>query len=330
MPQNRGGRKRCLETRAGREANFWCGLKDRPAGDPRRAESLWTDLTPGQIAEALAAQGTPVSEPGVRQLLEEQGYGRRQAQKSAARGEHPARAAQFRTSARLRAESLAAPDPLLSLETKKREVLGHCYRKGQLYTTEPGRVCDPAFPSFAAGGVLPHGVYDLKKTPGSVHLGTSHDTSEFAGDRLGQGWSDRGRTADPDARSLLVLGAGGGSNRAAPWVVKEDLQRLVDWRGGGVRGAHYPPDASKYNPIEPQLFPHLTRAWQGGSLRSVGVVKQLLEKARPATGLRVVGQGLDKVYQTGRKDTEGFKETTRLRFEAFLPQWNYRVVPATA
>src|SRR5216683_3057733 len=101
VPQNRGGRKRCLETRAGREANFWCGLKDRPAGDPRRAESLWTDLTPGQIAEALAAQGTPVREPGVRQLLEEQGYGRRQAQKSAARGEHPARAAQFRTSARL-------------------------------------------------------------------------------------------------------------------------------------------------------------------------------------------------------------------------------------
>ena len=98
----------------------------------------------------------------------------------------------------------------------------------------------------------------------------------------------------------------------------------------GVRVAHYPPYASKYNPIEHRLFPHLTRACRGVILRSVGVMKQLLEKARTATGLRVVVQVLDKVYQTGRKYTEGFKENNRICFDAFLPKWNYRVVPATA
>ncbi len=305
-------------------------LQDRTAGDPLREESIWTDLTPGQIAAAWAEQGTPVSEPGVRHLLAEQGYGRRQAQKSAALGEHPDRDAQFRNIARLRAAYLASPDPLLSSDTKKRELLGNFYRKGTLYTTEPLRVFDHDFPSFADGVVIPHGLYDLKKHLGYVNLGTSHDTSEFAGDSLGQGWSDLGRTAYPDAHSLLLLCDGGGSNSAAHWLFKEDLQRLVDWMGVEVRVAHYPPYASKYNPIEPQLFPHLTRACQEVILRSVGVVKQLLEKARTATGLRVVVQVLDKVYQTGRKYTEGFKENNRIRFDTFLPKWNYRVVPAIA
>lgn len=330
MRQKRGGRKRCLETRAGLEANFCCVLKDRTAGDPLREESLWTDLTPGQSAEALAEHGPPGSEPVVRQLLEEHGSGRRQAQESAARGEHPDGDAQFRHSARLRAESLASPDRRLSLDPKKRELLGNCYRKGKVYTTEPLRVFDHDFPSFAAGVVIPHGLYDLKKNWGYINLGTSHDTSEFACDRRGQWWSDLGRKASPEARSLLLRCHGGGSNSAAPWWFKEDLQRLVDWRRVEGRVAPYPPYASKYNPLEHRLFPPLTRACQGVLLRSVGVGKQLLEKARTATGLRVVVQVLDKVYQTGSKYTEGFKENNRLRFDAFLPTWNYRVVPATA
>jgi hypothetical protein len=239
-----------------------------------REEILWTDLTPGQIAEALAEQGTPVSEPVVRHLLEEQGYGRRQAQKSAAMGEHPDRDAQFRNIARLRAEYLAAPDPLLSIDTKKRELLGNFYRKGKLYTTEPLGVFDPDFPSFADGVVSPHGLYDLKKNLGYVNLGTRHDPSEFAGDRLGHWWADLGRKAYPDAHSLLLRCAGGGSNSAAPGLVKDDLQRRVDWMGVGVRVAPSPPYASQYNPIEQQLFPHLTRACQGVLLRSVGVVQQ--------------------------------------------------------
>ncbi len=138
MPQKRGGRKRGLETLAGLEATFCCVLKDRTAGDPLREESIWTDLTPGQIAAAWAEQGTPVSEPGVRHLLAEQGYGRRQAQKSAALGEHPDRDAQFRNIARLRAAYLASPDPLLSSDTKKRELLGNFYRKGSTWGMSTG------------------------------------------------------------------------------------------------------------------------------------------------------------------------------------------------
>ncbi len=197
-------------------------------------------------------------------------------------------------------------------------------------TTEPVGVCDPDFPSFAAGVVSPHGLYDLKKNWGYVNLGTSHDTSACACASVGHGWSDLGRKAYPDARSLLLLGDGGGSTSAAHGLCKEDLPRWVDGRGVGVRGAHYPPYAAQYNPSEPRRFPHRTRAGQGVLLRSVGVGKQLREKARTAPGLRVVVQGLDKGYQTGRKYTEGGTENKRSRFDAFLPQWNYRVVPATA
>ena len=129
-------------------------LKNRRAGDPMREESRWTDLRPGQSAAAWAAPGTPGSAPVGRHLWAEHGYGRRQAQQAAALGEPPDRDAQCRTITRLHAEYLAAPAPLLRLATTKRELLGNCYRKGQVSTTEPLRVCDPDLPSLAAGVVF--------------------------------------------------------------------------------------------------------------------------------------------------------------------------------
>jgi hypothetical protein len=146
-----------------------------------------------------------------------------------------------------------------------------------------------------------------------------HDTADPRSDQGQEEWEPRaGRTT----RFTWP------SNSASQYLFKEDLQRLVDRLGIEIRVAHYPPYCSKYNPIEHRLFPHVTRACQGVIFESVELVKQLMEKTRTSTGLRVTVDILDKVYETGRKYAEGFKENMRIVFDDILPKWNYRAVPS--
>ena len=175
--------------------------------------------------------------------------------------------------------------------------------------------------------MIPHGLYDLRLNQGYVHLGTSHDTSAFACDCLEDWWWRFGQQQYPAAWSLLLLCDGGGSNSANTYLFKADVQALVNKIGVAVRVAHYPPYTSKYNPIEHRLFCHLTRACQGVLFSSVAVVKQLMEKARTRTGLRVVVAVLDKVYETGRKVAEAVKQGLRFLRDDLLPKWNYRLLP---
>ena len=176
--------------------------------------------------------------------------------------------------------------------------------------------------------IIPHGFYDVKRNDGHVNLGTSHDTGEFACDSIERWWESQGQALYPRASSILLLCDGGGSNSARQYLFKEDLQRLVDRLGIEIRVAHYPPYTSKYNPIEHRLFPHLSRACQGVIFESVELVKELMEKAKTSTGLRVTVDILDKVYQTGRKYAAGFKEGMKIVFDEILPKWNYRAVPS--
>jgi Rhodopirellula transposase DDE domain len=290
---------------------------------------IWTDLTAADIAERLKQLGTAASCHVVEQLLEREGYHRRQAQKSCPLGENPHRDAQFQNIARLKQEFWNTPNPILSIDTKKRELIGNFFRKGSLWTRQTQRTFDHDFPSYADGVVIPHGLYDLQRNCGYVHLGTSHDTSEFACDCVGDWWLRFGREEYPKATELLLLCDGGGSNSASTYLFKADLQTLVNKLGLPVRVAHYPPYCSKYNPIEHRLFCHLTRACQGVIISGIGLVKQLMEKARTRTGLRVVVDILDHVYQTGRKVVAEVKENLNLRRDTFLPKWNYRILPQT-
>ena len=292
-----------------------------------RQEVRWTDLTHEQIAGHLAEVGTPVSVPVVKQLLRKHGYVTRKAQKSRAMGSHPDRNRQFGTIARLKREYQESDDPVVSIDTKKKELIGDFYRAGHLLTQGTVRVLDHDFPSSASGVVIPQGLYDVKNNDGHVNLGTSHDTGEFACDSIGRWWEERGRASYPRAKSILLLCDGGGSNSASHYLFEEDLQRLVDRPGIEIRVAHYPPYCSKYNPIEHRLFPHLSRACQGVIFESVGLVKELMEKASTATGLRVTVDILEKVYRTGRKYAAGFKEGMKIVFDEVLPKWNYRAVP---
>lgn len=314
----------------GLEEHFLEVMRDHTAGDPMREEVKWTYLTAQEIAEELAKRGVAVSRKVVKQLLKKYRYVKRKARKSQAMGEHPDRNAQFENIARLKQEYQEAGNPIVSMDTKKKERLGNFYREGRLYTHEVIETYDHDFGSAAKGMVIPHGLYDVTHNTGHVNLGTSHDTSEFACDSLFHWWSTQGRARYPKATSLLLLCDGGGSNHAHQYLFKEDLQKLADRMGIEIRVAHYPPYASKYNPIEHRLFPHLTRACQGAIFYTVGIVKHLMERAKTSTGLRVTVDILDKVYATGRKYTEGFKENMKLLFDDYLPKWNYRAVPTTS
>jgi hypothetical protein len=181
--------------------------------------------------------------------------------------------------------------------------------------------------SFADGIAIPHGIYDPNSDTGYVNIGTSKDTSEFACDSIRNWWYDEGRHRYHNASKLLILCDGGGSNNSRHYLFKEDLVRMADEIGIEIRIAHYPPYTSKYNPIEHRLFPHVTRACKGVIFKNVEIVKELIEKTQTKSGLRVTARIIDKVYQTGRKVSENFKNNMRITFDEYLPQWNYIAIP---
>jgi hypothetical protein len=313
------------------EANFWEVLKDHIAGDPMRPEVKWTNLSRRQIAKLITALGTPVSRHVVSQLLRKHRFRRRKALKKKTMGpRNPHRNAQFENIARLKAEYLKAGLPVISMDTKKKELLGDFYRDGVIDAQETITTNDHDFGSAGSGTVIPHGLYDVGKNQGFVHLNTSHDTSELACDSLATWWEQQGRADYPQAKRLLVLCDGGGSNSATMYLFKEDLQKLATRLGIEIRIAHYPPYCSKFNPIEHRLFPHLTRACRGVIFRTLETVRYYMGKAETTTGLKVKVSVLEKVYETGRKYAAGFKETMKIVFDTVLPRWNYRAVPEPA
>ena len=302
-------------------------LQDHTAGDPMNPEVKWTNLSRRQITSRMAESGTRVGRDVVSQLLRKHGYRKRKALKKKTMGHHRDRNAQFEKIARLRKKYANAGWPVISIDTKKKELLGDFYRDGRVETQGTIEVNDHDFGSAGSGVVIPHGVYDVDRNRGYLHLNTSHDTSELACDSLAAWWEEHGRSDYPQARKLLVLCDGGGSNSATRYVFKEALQNLANRLGIEIRIAHYPPYCSKYNPIEHRLFPHVTRACRGVIFRTLEVARYYMAKTETTTGLKVEVSVLDKVYETGLKCAAGFKKAMTIVFDEILPKWNYRAVP---
>jgi hypothetical protein len=322
-----GGRKPVLERQADINEVFLFVLKEHTAGDPMDEKVKWTNLTKADIAAELAKKGFKVSRNIVKKLLKKHDYVKRKPFKNLATGSHVNRNAQFERIAELRLSYEAAGDPVVSVDTKKKELIGNLSRDGKIYTTETIEVFDHDFPSLAEGVAIPHTVYDTVQNKAYVTIGTSRDTSEFACDSIRQWWIHHGRLLYPYAVSILMLMDGGGSNSSRHYIFKQDLQALVDELGIDIRVAHYPPYTSKWNPIEHRVFPHITRTLQGMVLTSHQITKELIEKATTKTGLSVVAFILNKVYETKRKVITGFKESMRILFDDILGQWNYVVTP---
>ena len=325
----KGGRKKASIAAPELEENLRQVVRDHTAGDPTREEVVWTYLSSREIAARLKRWGTPVCPDTVRSLLREFGFRKRQVEKTKTMGDTPFRNEQFENIARLKQEYFDSPNPAISMDTKKKELLGEFFRGGDAWSTGPNAVFDHDFPSYAQGKIIPHGLYDLKRNVGHITLGTSHDTSQFACDSFHLWWRRHGARAYPDAESILLLCDGGGSNNCRHYIFKEDLQRLVNRIGIPIRVAHYPPHCSKYNPIEHRLFPHVTRAWSGVVFRMLETVTACLRRVWTSTGLKVTYAVLDKVYQLKRQASERFLESFPVRFEDLLPDWNYTVVPTT-
>jgi len=288
---------------------------------------LWTNLSRCEISRRLTEMGSSASRHTVRKLLKKHGLGQRKVRKKKALGSHPDRNAQFQNIATRKATYLAAGDPVISMDTKKKELIGNFAREGTTHTQVPVDTLDHDFLSAGDGKLIPHGRYDLARNEGYLHLNTRHDTSEFCCDSIAHWWKQHGCRHYPKARRLLLLCDGGGSNAANRHVFKEALQKLADQLGLEIRVAHYPPYCSKHNPIEHRLFPHITRACQGVVFHSVLIAKQFMEKAKTRTGLKVTVDILTGVYATGKKCAVDFLETMRIVFDDNLPRWNYRAIP---
>ena len=309
-------------------------LKHRTAGDPMEEGTLWTDLSPRQLAEQVADEtGTKVSEGIVRRMLRSMKVGLRQIAKVLPGGESPDRDTQFLHMGTLIDTYLDAGLPVLSMDTKKKEFLGTLYRNGRVYTNQPFKAFDHDFPSWADGVIIPHGLYDVGQNEGWLppvtygKRGLSRDTSEFACDSLRLWLEHDAWRLYPGFREMLLICDGGGSNGSRTHIFKQDLLKLVNEFGVDIRVAHFPPYCSKYNPIERRLFCHVTRACQGVLFDSLQTVTSLMSKTSTQTGLQVTVRVLEKIYDTGRKVSTAFKRNMQIEFDDLLPRYNYTLSP---
>jgi hypothetical protein len=303
-------------------------IKDRTAGDPMRENVTWTDLSPTEISEQIELDfDVPIAPSIIRRVLGSLNYRLRKIAKVLPGKEVPDRDQQFLRIAELKEEFLGLGLPVISMDTKKKEFLGNLYRAGRVYAVEAIKAFDHDFPTWANGVIIPHGLYDIVRNEGCLHLGLSRDTSEFACDSLRLYFEQEILPLYPNARKLLLLCDGGGSNGSRTHIFKQDLQCLVNELGVTIRVAHYPAYCSKYNPIERRFFSHVTRACQGVLFDTLATVRSLMEKTRTRTGLKATVRVIEKIYETGRKASEAFKADMPIKFDDILPKWNYEVVP---
>ena len=298
-------------------------LQDHTAGSPMNEKVRWTNLSWFRISELLKGQGLNAGRYVVKNLMKQLGYVRRKMIKCKTMVEVKFRNEQFEYIRKQVGEFVSCGLPVLSIDTKKKEMLGNFYREGHLLTQEPIEVNDHDFQSFSDGSVVPHGIYDLHQNKCYLSLGQSKDTAEFMCDNLRYFWENRIKYYYPAASKMLLLCDGGGSNGCRQHVVKQALYHLSKELEIEIVVAHYPAYCSKWNPIEHKAFCHITRAWQGEVFSSYQKVAQMAEKATTKAGFSVEVWQNHKQYATGIKASEEFMKEYPVKFNEFLPLWNY-------
>ncbi len=304
-------------------------IEETRAGNPQDESVKWTYLTQEQIVAVLRGKGFNIGRRTVRQLLSKHGYKKRKMVKANSLSEVSGRDGQFKRIQAIKEHFLAAGLPVLSIDTKKKEMLGNFYREGARYCKEAVRVNDHDFKSFADGQIVPHGIYDLGANSGYMTLGNSRDTSEFVCDNIEHYWCNELQWQYPQADTVLLLCDGGGSNNSRHYIVKEDLVKLAKKLQINLLVTHYPPYCSKWNPIEHCLFSQISRAWQGVIFNDIQIVKELTEKTCTKTGLTVKTWINNKTYNTQRSVDSNFKANLEsfIIFDDEEPRWNYLIKP---
>jgi hypothetical protein len=322
-----GGRKKTEVNHADLIQQVHDTIKDRIAGDPMRQDVVWTDVTPQEISTSLREHAVCAGPRIVRRMLDGLGVARRPMRKGLPGGDSPHRDAQLRHVAHFMQEFLAAGNPVVSMDTKKKAYVGTLYRDGKGYCQQALKALDHDFPSLACGVIMPHGIDDLARHQGWMHGGLSRDTTAFACESLRFLWHSDGQRLYPNASAILLLCEGGGSHSCHKPLCKEDLQDLVNDLEVPIRVAHYPAYCSKCNPIERRLCSHVTRACQGVLFDSLHTVMGLIQKPKTQQGLSVTVRVLATRYEGGRTVSEAFKKNRPIVFDTVLPTWNYWAMP---
>lgn len=304
------------------------------AGDPITGLK-WTKKTTQKISDELGKEFIQVSADTVGRILKDMNYSLKVNYKkieSDPKKVTPAskikRNQQFDYIKQLREEFSKQDNPIISTDAKKRELVGNFKNQGAIWCKNAKQVNVYDFRSLAIGVCIPYGIYNVLTNNGFVVIGISYNTAEFAVCSIEKWWNIEGNRIYSTKNSILILADGGGSNGAKTRLWKLCIQQILCNRYNlNVTVCHYPPGTSKYNPIEHRLFPHVTRACQGVIFKSIDIVKELMQKTSTNTGLKVIVNIIDKVYQTGRKVNADFKQNMSIIFDDYLPNWNYQVVP---
>ncbi len=296
------------------------------AGCPIKGQK-WTYLTATEIVSLLLLKGINVCRKVVKRLLKQMGIGKRKLSKNTVMKEVENRDEQFKKIENLKRHYLSRDYLVLSIDTKKKELLGPYYRPGTLYSERTASCYDHDFSSFAMGKIVPYGIYDLGRNEGYITIGQSVDTAEFAVFCLRQYWKKYGSKKYDKNKPILILADGGGSNGSRNRLFKQELQDWADDEGLKIRVCHYPPYCSKYNPIEHRLFPSVTNALKGVMLDTVDtVIKLIRERTKlAASSLKVFVNKTEKKFKTGIKVYDNFLDYCNIRFDEKLGKWNYQI-----
>jgi hypothetical protein len=298
-------------------------------GDPM-SPLRWTCKSTRKLAKALANQGHEVSHTKVAQLLADLHYSLQGTRKSLEGAAHPDRDAQFRYINRCVKVCQRAGQPVISVDAKKKELVGPFANEGQEYQPrgQPERVRTHDFPDPKLGKICPYGVYDPTHNRGWVSVGVDHDTAQFAVESIRRWWAHMGHACYPHARALLITADGGGSNASRNRLWKMELQKLTDETGLVIHVRHFPPGTSKWNKIEHRMFCHITENWRGRPLISHEVIVNLIGNTTTETGLTIQAELDANTYPIGIKVSDEDLRAINLQPAKFHGKdWNYAIKP---
>jgi Rhodopirellula transposase DDE domain len=323
-----GGRRAVAEVDPGLVPELMRLVEPATLGDPMRP-LIWVSKSMDKLAETLTATGHPVSADTVRKELVKLGFSRQFNRKSHEGSRHPDRDAQFE---HINAQVVAAQanhQPVISVDTKKKELVGNFKNGGSDWRPKgsPDRVNVHDFIDKDLGKAAPYGVYDVTANAGFVSVGISSDTAEFAVESI-RCWLDRmGRERYPEARELTITADCGGSNGARVRLWKVELQKLADETGLVLHVLHYPPGTSKWNKIEHRMFCHITQNWRGRPLTDRLTIVELIGATTTKAGLKVECALDTRTYEKGIKVSDVEMEALSITGNAFHPEWNYTIKP---
>ena len=295
------------------------------------SDRKWQRSSLRRVAEQLAEVGYRISQTTLRRLLADMKYSLKANEKRLAGSSHPDRERQFEYIARQKRSFAASGMPIISVDTKKKELIGNFKNPGQTWRQTADAVNDHDFEQDALGKATPYGIYDLQHNRGYVYVGQSADTPQFAVDNIVRWWLEEGRFLYPHANKLLILADAGGSNGCRPRLWKLQLQeQLADRLGLEVTVCHYPTGASKWNPIEHRLFSLISINWAGKPLRTFEFMLACIRGAKTETGLQVKATLIEEVYEKGIRLAKTALDALAIELHTVCPRWNYTIRPRLA